>query len=156
MPSTDLALPSEGISTTLIAQHPPGPRKEEPQFPLLKPVEFQYSVAPATYGGYSSRLTSPKSSGFQVADSMAGQGDVLALPAMPAGYPTSTLTSIANQGHGQGLDTTGQVAPPGVKPRVTATLWNDEGCLCFQVDVNGVCVARREGNPEQVPFPTIV
>jgi protein SOK2 len=43
-------------------------------------------------------------------------------------------------------DTTGQVAPPGMKPRVTATLWEDEGTLCFQVDVKGTCVARREGN----------
>jgi KilA-N domain len=45
-------------------------------------------------------------------------------------------------------DTTGQVAPPGVKPRVTATLWEDEGTLCFQVDVKGTCVARREGMSE--------
>lgn len=51
-------------------------------------------------------------------------------------------------GYGQqeiAADTTGQVAPPGVKPRVTATLWEDEGTLCFQVDVKGTCVARREG-----------
>ena len=43
------------------------------------------------------------------------------------------------------FDTTGQVAPPGMKPRVTATLWEDEGTLCFQVEAKGVCVARREG-----------
>jgi len=52
-------------------------------------------------------------------------------------------------GYGQpemNVDTTGQVAPPGVKPRVTATLWEDEGTLCFQVDVKGTCVARREDN----------
>jgi protein SOK2 len=42
-------------------------------------------------------------------------------------------------------DTTGQIPPPGMKPRVTATLWEDEGTLCFQVDVKGTCVARREG-----------
>lgn len=53
-------------------------------------------------------------------------------------------------GHTQGyppqtFDSTGQVAPPGVKPRVTATLWEDEGSLCFQVEAKGVCVARREG-----------
>ena len=53
-------------------------------------------------------------------------------------------------GHGQGypqqtFDSTGQVAPHGVKPRVTATLWEDEGSLCFQVEAKGVCVARREG-----------
>jgi len=44
------------------------------------------------------------------------------------------------------FDTTGQIAPPGMKPRVTATLWEDEGSLCFQVEANGVCVARREDN----------
>ncbi|EHL00230.1 putative Cell pattern formation-associated protein stuA [Glarea lozoyensis 74030] len=44
----------------------------------------------------------------------------------------------------QGFDTTGQIAPPGMKPRVTATLWEDEGSLCFQVEAKGVCVARRE------------
>ncbi|KAK6539627.1 hypothetical protein TWF694_009834 [Orbilia ellipsospora] len=43
-------------------------------------------------------------------------------------------------------DTTGQVCPPGAKPRVTATLWEDEGSLCFQVEAKGVCVARREDN----------
>lgn len=43
------------------------------------------------------------------------------------------------------LDTTGQHPPPGMKPRVTATLWEDEGSLCFQVEARGICVARREG-----------
>lgn len=43
------------------------------------------------------------------------------------------------------FDTTGQIAPPGMKPRVTATLWEDEGSLCFQVEAKGVCVARRDG-----------
>jgi len=43
------------------------------------------------------------------------------------------------------FDHTGQIAPPGMKPRVTATLWEDEGSLCFQVEAKGVCVARREG-----------
>ena len=43
------------------------------------------------------------------------------------------------------MDTTGQTGPPGIKPKVTATLWEDEGSLCFQVEAKGVCVARREG-----------
>jgi hypothetical protein len=47
--------------------------------------------------------------------------------------------------HSQTFDTTGQVAPDGMKPRVTATLWEDEGSLCFQVEAKGICVARREG-----------
>ena len=45
----------------------------------------------------------------------------------------------------QNYDTSGQVAPPGMKPRVTATLWEDEGSMCFQVEAKGVCVARRDG-----------
>lgn len=57
------------------------------------------------------------------------------LPHPNQGYPSQ-----------QPFDTTGQVAPPGMKPRVTATLWEDEGSLCFQVEAKGVCVARREGN----------
>lgn len=48
-------------------------------------------------------------------------------------------------GYQSGFDTTGQIAPPGMKPRVTATLWEDEGSLCFQVEARGICVARREG-----------
>jgi protein SOK2 len=34
-----------------------------------------------------------------------------------------------------------------MKPRVTTTLWEDEGTLCFQVEAKGICVARREGIP---------
>jgi protein SOK2 len=68
---------------------------------------------------------------------MGGPGNVLPLPAMPATQP--------NYGPQSNFDNTGQIAPPGMKPRVTATLWEDEGSLCFQVEAKGVCVARREG-----------
>jgi hypothetical protein len=62
----------------------------------------------------------------------------------------STMSMPGPQGYGgsqevMNADTTGQIPPPGMKPRVTATLWEDEGTLCFQVDVKGTCVARREG-----------
>lgn len=58
-----------------------------------------------------------------------------------AGYGNTTGTPL----QGYVYDPTGQVAPPGAKPRVTATLWEDEGSLCYQVEAKGVCVARREG-----------
>lgn len=55
-------------------------------------------------------------------------------------------SNVGNAGQGpQPFDTTGQIPPPGVKPRVTATLWEDEGSLCFQVEARGICVARRDG-----------
>jgi hypothetical protein len=62
----------------------------------------------------------------------------------------STMSMPGPGGYGgpqevMNADTTGQIPPPGMKPRVTATLWEDEGTLCFQVDVKGTCVARREG-----------
>lgn len=61
--------------------------------------------------------------------------------APPSGYGNSTGAPL----QGFVFDGTGQVAPPGAKPRVTATLWEDEGSLCYQVEAKGVCVARREG-----------
>ncbi|PLN77122.1 hypothetical protein BDW42DRAFT_8259 [Aspergillus taichungensis] len=60
----------------------------------------------------------------------------------PPGYPNHSGPPI----QGFVTDTTGQGAPPGAKPRVTATLWEDEGSLCYQVEAKGVCVARREDN----------
>ena len=65
--------------------------------------------------------------------------NVLPLPGVP------NQAGMQNT-YNQGFDTTGQIAPPGMKPRVTATLWEDEGSLCFQVEARGICVARREGN----------
>lgn len=64
---------------------------------------------------------------------------------VPGGYGNSTGAPL----QGYVYDSTGQVAPPGAKPRVTATLWEDEGSLCYQVEAKGVCVARREGECKQ-------
>ncbi|MCJ1397875.1 hypothetical protein MMC11_001071 [Xylographa trunciseda] len=75
---------------------------------------------------------------------------LLPLPTMPAANHTQHgYGAPGNPGQTyqpQTYDTTGQNAPPGMKPRVTATLWEDEGSLCFQVEAKGVCVARREDN----------
>lgn len=60
------------------------------------------------------------------------------------GYGNTTGSPLK----GHIYDATGQIAPPGTKPRVTATLWEDEGSLCYQVEANGICVARREGKSE--------
>jgi len=65
------------------------------------------------------------------------------------GTNTNTPNALRYTYNG-GLDTTGQVAPPGMKPRVTAILWEDEGTLCFQVEAKSICVARREGKLELV------
>ena len=80
-----------------------------------------------------------------VTSSMGGQMvQSLPLPTMPSNAQPPAQTG--GQQYQQAFDTTGQIAPHGMKPRVTATLWEDEGSLCFQVEANGVCVARREDN----------
>lgn len=108
--------------------------------PLLQPGPAQY---PATHGaypqyGYGNGITSPPTGPPAVSNPMGTGQNVLPLPGVGSqpGMPPS---------YQPGFDTTGQIAPSGMKPRVTATLWEDEGSLCFQVEARGICVARREG-----------
>ena len=64
-------------------------------------------------------------------------------PTMPSNQPNSNPVPY---GTPHTPDTTGQVAPPNAKPKLTGTVWEDEGTVCFQVEVRGICVARREDN----------
>ncbi|KAI8056304.1 uncharacterized protein B0P05DRAFT_560377 [Gilbertella persicaria] len=36
--------------------------------------------------------------------------------------------------------------PPMQRAKLTTTVWEDEGTVCYQVDAKGVCVARRQDN----------
>ena len=110
------------------------------QPPLLQPGSNQYPPPTSfnhPYGGYGNGLASPQNAP-PVSNPMGTTG--LLPPPLPAipGQP-------GMQAQYQTFDTTGQIAPAGMKPRVTATLWEDEGSLCFQVEARGICVARREG-----------
>jgi enhanced filamentous growth protein 1 len=71
------------------------------------------------------------------------------------GYSSQNTSNQTYPAEQRQFDTTGQVCPPGVKPRVTATLWEDEGSLCFQVETGGMCVARREGMSAVLPVPRV-
>jgi protein SOK2 len=68
------------------------------------------------------------------------------------GGPQTTQSATTGAYGNHSFDSTGQLAPPGMKPRVAATLWEDEGSLCFQVEARGVCVARREGENDSPPI----
>ncbi|KAH9223659.1 hypothetical protein DL95DRAFT_420290 [Leptodontidium sp. 2 PMI_412] len=139
--STGQPPPPQTVTSGGMGHYP----QQHQQPPLLQPGPAQYSPAPGPYNqyGYQNGLTSPQSAGHQVQGSMSQQGNVLPLPAMSAAQP---MSGPGYPGTQPGFDMTGQVAPPGMKPRVTATLWEDEGSLCFQVEAKGVCVARREDN----------
>ncbi|USP74880.1 Cell pattern formation-associated protein stuA [Curvularia clavata] len=117
-----------------------------PPQPSMMQSQHQYSQGPpggyppyGYAGGVPSQI--PASSSMN----QAMVPSTLQLPAMSSGAPASSLPGSQSY-QTQTFDHTGQVAPPGMKPRVTATLWEDEGSLCFQVEAKGVCVARREDN----------
>ncbi|EXJ63039.1 hypothetical protein A1O7_03484 [Cladophialophora yegresii CBS 114405] len=146
---------SSGPSYTHAAPTAPlGHYQQYPQPP--PPATSHYGPSP-TYGtyGYPNGVTSPQSVTGPVPQQV--QSQITSLPAIMTGGPNSQHSYVSqtptlpapNQGYPQPqqpFDTTGQIAPPGMKPRVTATLWEDEGSLCFQVEAKGVCVARREDN----------
>lgn len=105
------------------------------QSQLLPPGPSYSNPAPYSQYGYANGLTSPPAAPPSVSNTMGNPSTVL--PSIPG---------VAGQAQYVGFDTTGQQPPPGMKPRVTATLWEDEGSLCFQVEARGICVARREDN----------
>ncbi|KAF2747117.1 apses-domain-containing protein [Sporormia fimetaria CBS 119925] len=120
--------------------HPTANANHYPAAPQY-PGHYNYNSGAPTPMAASSALSLP--SALPTAQ-MPGQPPYN-LPAMS----TPQLSNGANVTYSAAphqFDHTGQVAPPGMKPRVTATLWEDEGTLCFQVEAKGVCVARREDN----------
>ncbi|KAK2750717.1 hypothetical protein FQN57_002790 [Myotisia sp. PD_48] len=121
------------------------------QPPLMQPGPSTYAPS-HNYPQYGYPNGSPQSNNQPVTNALTPQvsGQILPLPAMTTPAPSPHAYG-PNPGQPQPYvphtyDTTGQIAPPGMKPRVTATLWEDEGSLCFQVEAKGVCVARREDN----------
>ncbi|PGH15154.1 hypothetical protein AJ80_05666 [Polytolypa hystricis UAMH7299] len=139
------------------------PYQQYPQPSVLQPTSAAYAPSansyPSTYPPYTpGGVTSPQSASQHqqpVTNALTTQvpAQILPLPPIPpsAPNPYGSSANPHNQyggggGPPQAFDTTGQVAPRGAKPRVTATLWEDEGSLCYQVEAKGVCVARREDN----------
>lgn len=113
------------------------------QSSMLQPGP-QYGSAPPGYPsyGYGNGVPSQLPASSSMNSSMVPS--TIQLPAMSSGGGPAPAPQSYQSHHT--FDHTGQVAPPGMKPRVTATLWEDEGSLCFQVEAKGVCVARREDN----------
>ncbi|PLB47057.1 apses transcription factor StuA [Aspergillus steynii IBT 23096] len=119
------------------------------QPPVLQPASTSYGPA-SSYSQYAypGGVTSSQG-GHQPPTSMGAQVPAQLLPLPVTNHPVATQGYANTTGaplQGYIYDATGQVAPPGAKPRVTATLWEDEGSLCYQVESKGVCVARREDN----------
>ncbi|ORY03142.1 cell pattern formation-associated protein stuA [Clohesyomyces aquaticus] len=115
-----------------------------PQQPSILQPGPQYASAPTGYPpyGYANGVPTQLPASSSMSNALVPQA--IQLPAMTSGAPAPSINPPYTSQHQ--FDHTGQIAPPGMKPRVTATLWEDEGSLCFQVEAKGVCVARREDN----------
>ncbi|OZJ05898.1 hypothetical protein BZG36_00896 [Bifiguratus adelaidae] len=74
-------------------------------------------------------------------------------------HPHSGLESTSQSAHSgainpimtpgptdQPLQTYAPINPPQITPKLTTTVWDDENTMCYQVEVNGICVARRNDN----------
>ncbi|WFD26984.1 hypothetical protein MNAN1_001976 [Malassezia nana] len=95
-----------------------------------------------SHGGYAPHSAGPMPShhaqAIPIAMASATGGNSAANPSMTPSPMMPTSYGAAPQ--------YSTPVPLGGRHRVTTTLWEDEGTLCFQVDVKGVCVARRHDN----------
>ena len=107
--------------------------------PLLPPAMNTYP--PQGYTAYA--YQQPVSTAANHQGHYAPLPPTMLPPSMPSNPPSSSQVSYPTP---HTPDTTGQVAPPNAKPKLTGTVWEDEGTVCFQVEVRGICVARREDN----------
>ena len=99
--------------------------------------------------GRSSQVSPPRNHHFNVIPPVLPVHDSTGQRPLPheIGYNASTSKyNLLPLPESQQPDPTGQMAPFGVKPRVTASLWEDEGTLCFCVEAKAVIVSRREDN----------
>lgn len=106
----------------------------------------------APYNSYSiyqqsvpqNQLSQPQPQHYNQSNS--GSGSTAASAAYSTGN-TSTNTPIqADTLNSASNSSVGQYQPPGIRPRVTTTMWEDEKTLCYQVDANNVSVVRRADN----------
>ncbi|KAL8938858.1 MAG: hypothetical protein Q9216_003674 [Gyalolechia sp. 2 TL-2023] len=118
---------------------------------VMHPATNTYTQSPGGYSYPYNGVTSPHASQSVSSINSQMNQNMQPLPPMPASGHSQHPYGGGPGGPGQPFvqqmqDTSGQHAPPGMKPRVTATLWEDEGSMCFQVEAKGVCVARRDDN----------
>jgi protein SOK2 len=113
-----------------------------PQYPTQQYNPYPYP----TNGAHTPAVSTP----------MPGPQNVLPVPSALSNQGAMPQAAYSNNAPAGNFDTTGQHNPPGMKPRVTATLWEDEGSLCFQVEARGICVARREGKQSCFRTPDVL
>ncbi|CAL1201924.1 unnamed protein product [Candida parapsilosis] len=125
------------------------------------PQQSEYSYSRYQYPGNTQSYYPPAQSVQQQQQPYGGNRSYTSAPQ----GPTSTASSVSQPQHATpshhpmqrpmpqqdtlnhaSTSTVGQYQPPGIRPRVTTTMWEDEKTLCYQVDANNVSVVRRADN----------
>ncbi|KAG2733795.1 hypothetical protein G9P44_003320 [Scheffersomyces stipitis] len=124
-------------------------------------VRYQtsYGAAPPNYSMYQQsipgQLSQPQPQHYnQMASAQTGATTASSYGSAAAAVASSSVgttsntqsTPIQDTINSSSNSTVGQYQPPGIRPRVTTTMWEDEKTLCYQVDANNVSVVRRADN----------
>lgn len=140
-------------SYSLQPQQPPPQHQLIQSTPRPYPVSNMYSehpqqqLAPGQYYHLQNPYDPATAAAFQ--HHHHSQQQLMAMPPTPSSsIPINAAAQFPSMVNAISVtnNSLGQTPPPGIKPRVTTTLWEDEGTLCFQVEAKGICVARREDN----------
>lgn len=119
------------------------------QYPVYQQGQ-QHAPQGQVYGAPANQSAqqAPSGSTSSTAPSVqSGQPQPGSVSAATTGAPASTKGSVSSDSLGGNANSAvGQYQPPGIRPRVTTTMWEDEKTLCYQVDANNVSVVRRADN----------
>jgi hypothetical protein len=69
--------------------------------------------------------------------------NTIAFPATTPPLPTPQSNRAQESPHPMYRSSTTQLTYS--RPKLSTTIWEDEGTVCYQVDAKGICVARRQG-----------
>ncbi|KAJ2955486.1 hypothetical protein NQZ79_g8525 [Umbelopsis isabellina] len=70
--------------------------------------------------------------------------NTIAFPATTPPLPTPQSNRAQESPHPMYRSNTTQLTYS--RPKLSTTIWEDEGTVCYQVDAKGICVARRQDN----------
>lgn len=104
--------------------------------PSLPPLQASVSTPPLLQHRYYSNTSSPVTAAAVVPNPNLYQ-PYATMPRSNSNY--NNFYSAYSRRHYN--TTTGKIG----RSRLTTILWEDESTLCYQVDCQGICVARRQG-----------
>lgn len=136
---------------------PPPPQLQQQPLPLQQP-QSEMTTLQQSPAKSPSRLAKPQitnsinlnmNPSLRSLPSMSSSTVSMPLPVtapMVTTPPPTTAAHSSTANNFQLSPNAGQIQPPGSRPKITTTMWEDEKTLCYQVEANNVSVVRRADN----------